>query len=152
MCSRPYAGKLSLESQGLAEKLSECVCRCETQWAHVFANNVSRRCVCMMGLTNGTTTSYTYTRYTWSLLHNQSKMAAHNFHVPAGVGRPYTKYTFHKVGRKIWADFCSSFKLLIPKSIAHRVQQQRYHEASANYPVSHLGLHTNLLLLSLGPK
>ena len=79
------------------------------------------------------------TTYRWLYViiatHNPSKLAAHNFAVPARLGRPIYKYVslIQKIGRKIWADFCSSFKLLAPNWIGYRrpIQQQRYHKASA---------------------
>ena len=69
--------------------------------------------------------------------HNPSKLAAHNFAIPARLGRlgPYDIQIslIQKIGRKIWADICSSFKLLTPKCIGYRrpIQRQRYHKASA---------------------
>ena len=137
-----YGCKKKLSAR-LAEKLSECVCRCESWWAHVFANDVSRRCVCMM-------VSISVTNYVHDLRdhwYTQSKhMAAHNFTVPVRQGL----LSFIKSGGKSEQIFVhlstANPKAHCPpcSAAAHAITKLLPITQSLTYTL-------NFLLLSLGP-
>ena len=63
-CKTPIAFAVDLcrKAQRLAEKLSECVCRCETRWAFHQQCAVSRRCACTMVPIYGTNYVYMIVR------------------------------------------------------------------------------------------
>ena len=67
--------------------------------------------------------------------HNPSKMAAHNFAVPARLGRlgPYTNISHSENRAENLSRLLFIFQLLTPKCIGYRrpIQRQRYHKASA---------------------
>ena len=119
-CKTPilqFAVGLCRKAQRLAEKL-EWMFLPLCQWALRQRFAVSWRCVCMMVPINGHRTNYVYMiDCTWSLLHTIQAEWLHII-LPARLGYNYISYSYSE-NQKIWAYFCSAFKLLTPKCIVY---------------------------------